>query len=143
MQNVQALPTCFVSNLIFIPTDLKSCSFTFLPDAVCKPLQAIYDGPFPIPQRGEKTFTILQNGKESIVSMGSVKPAYLDKLVIENATSVFPSDTPVEETEEPIPILVLVDIYLSQIFTRLENSNPLCFLSNSYVSHPLLITYSS
>ncbi|VDL58878.1 unnamed protein product [Hymenolepis diminuta] len=53
-KNLQALPTHSVSNPIFIPTYLKTCSHTFLPhDAVRKPLQPIYDGSFNVLQRGE------------------------------------------------------------------------------------------
>ncbi|VUZ42725.1 unnamed protein product, partial [Hymenolepis diminuta] len=62
-------PTRLVSNSIFIPTDLKSCSHIFLPhDAARKTLQSIYDSLFPVLQKGQKTFTIPQNGKESVAS---------------------------------------------------------------------------
>ncbi|VUZ51983.1 unnamed protein product [Hymenolepis diminuta] len=82
MQNLQALPIRFVCNPIFIPTDLKTCSHILLcHDAVRKPLQPIYDGPFKVLKRGEKTFTILQNGKESAIPIDGVRPAYLDKRV--------------------------------------------------------------
>ncbi|VUZ52707.1 unnamed protein product [Hymenolepis diminuta] len=82
MQNLQAFLTRLTSNPIFIPTDLKTCSHVFLHhDAVRKPLQPIYDGPF-------------KNGRESVVSMDRVKPAYLDKPVTENSASVFHSKPP-------------------------------------------------
>lgn len=49
MQNLQALPTHSVSNPLFIPTDLKTCSHIFLPhDVVNKPPQPTYDGPFKV-----------------------------------------------------------------------------------------------
>ncbi|KAM3181933.1 hypothetical protein ACTXT7_013379, partial [Hymenolepis weldensis] len=51
-----------------------------------------------------KRFTILQSGKESVVSMDRIKPAYLDKLVTENVTSRFPSNPPVKETEKLMPV---------------------------------------
>ncbi|VDL62095.1 unnamed protein product [Hymenolepis diminuta] len=91
------------SNPIFIPTDLKTCSHVFLRyDAVRKPLQPIYDGPFQVLQRGEKTLTILQNGRESVISIDRVKPAYLDKPVTENSASVFHSYPPDKKTGKPI-----------------------------------------
>ncbi|KAM3184219.1 hypothetical protein ACTXT7_008807 [Hymenolepis weldensis] len=43
------------------------------------------------------------NGKKFAVSMDRVKPAYLDRLVTENANPVFQSNPPVKETEKPIP----------------------------------------
>ncbi|KAM3172596.1 hypothetical protein ACTXT7_014209 [Hymenolepis weldensis] len=49
-----------------------------------------------------KGLTIPQNGKKSVVPTDHLKPAYLDKLVTENATSVFPPDPPVKETEKPM-----------------------------------------
>ncbi|VUZ42707.1 unnamed protein product [Hymenolepis diminuta] len=51
-----------------------------------------------------KRLTILQNGKERVLSMDCVKPAYLDKLVTENAPPVFHPNPPVMEIEESIPI---------------------------------------
>ncbi|KAM3174278.1 hypothetical protein ACTXT7_010872 [Hymenolepis weldensis] len=54
--------------------------------------------------RGKKTFTILQNDKESVASTNCVKSAYLDKFVTENTTSAFHPDPPVNETEKPMPV---------------------------------------
>ncbi|VUZ40557.1 unnamed protein product, partial [Hymenolepis diminuta] len=52
-------------------------------------------------QRSEKTLTILQNGRESVVSIDRVKPAYLDKPVTENSSSVFHPKLPDKETGKP------------------------------------------
>ncbi|VUZ51164.1 unnamed protein product, partial [Hymenolepis diminuta] len=57
----------------------KTCSHIFLfHDAVQKPIQLIYDNPFPV----------LQNGEESVVSIDHIKPPHLGKLVTEKATLI-------------------------------------------------------
>ncbi|VDL60513.1 unnamed protein product [Hymenolepis diminuta] len=105
VQNLQPHPTRPVFDPIFFLADLKTCSSIFLPlGAVRKPLQPIYVGPFKALPRDEKTFTILQNGQESVVSMDRVKPAYLDKLVTENASPVFHPNPSVRETKKPISV---------------------------------------
>ena len=53
------------------------------------PLTAPYDGPFPVLQQTPKTFTILKNNKEIVVSIDRVKPAFV------NVTKDLPRDTTV------------------------------------------------
>ncbi|VUZ52765.1 unnamed protein product [Hymenolepis diminuta] len=60
MQKLQPVPTRSVFNYIFIPTEIKSYYIFLRHDAARKPLQSIYDGPFPVLQRDETTFTIFQ-----------------------------------------------------------------------------------
>ncbi|VUZ53597.1 unnamed protein product [Hymenolepis diminuta] len=96
-------PSNLEYNPIVIPTNLKTCSHFFLRhDTVLRPIQPTYDGPFKVLQRGEKTFTILQNDKEHVVPMDRVISTYLDKLVTDNASPVFHPNPPVKETEKPI-----------------------------------------
>ncbi|VUZ57548.1 unnamed protein product [Hymenolepis diminuta] len=103
MQKLQAIPIHPVSNSIFILHDLGSCSHIFLRhDAALKPLHPIDDGPFPVLKRGEMTFTILQDGEGSAVSVDCLKPTYLDKLTPKNVISVFSSHSPVKQTKNPI-----------------------------------------
>ena len=65
----------------FIPQSLASVSHVFLRvDAVRRPLTAPYDGPFPVLELGPKTFRILKNNKEVVVSIDRLKPAFLDAL---------------------------------------------------------------
>ena len=47
-------------------------------DAVRKPLQAPYDGPYPIVDRTDKHFTVGRNGHKDTVSIDRLKPAHLD-----------------------------------------------------------------
>ena len=47
-------------------------------DAVRKPLQAPYDGPYRVISRTKKQITIEINGQHEVVSLDHLKPAYLD-----------------------------------------------------------------
>lgn len=63
---------------IFVHKDLSTCSHVFVRhDAVRKPLQATYDGPFKILARTEKVFQIEKNGKNIAISIDRIKPAYI------------------------------------------------------------------
>ena len=63
---------------VFVHKDLKTSSHVFLRhDAVCKPLQPPYDGPYKVLKRTDKHFTIAVKGKNEVVSIDRLKPAYL------------------------------------------------------------------
>ena len=47
-------------------------------DAVSKPLQPLYNGPYPVVRRTNKYFTVDINGHKDTVSIDRLKPAYLD-----------------------------------------------------------------
>ena len=47
-------------------------------DAVRKPLQPPYDGPYPVIKRTDKHFTVNINGRNDTVSIDRLKPAHLD-----------------------------------------------------------------
>ena len=56
---------------------LQSVSHVLLRvDAVRRPLVPPYVGPFPVLQRGPKTFIILKNGRETTVTIDRLKPAF-------------------------------------------------------------------
>ena len=62
----------------YIPPSLKSCPYVFeRVDAVKKPLERPYRGPFQVLSRDDKTVTIKKAGKEVVVSLDRVKPARL------------------------------------------------------------------
>ena len=64
---------------VFVHKDLKTSSHVFLRhDAVRKPLQPPYDGPYKVLKRADKHFTIAVKGKNEVVSIDRLKPAYLD-----------------------------------------------------------------
>ncbi|XP_062508539.1 uncharacterized protein LOC134184776 [Corticium candelabrum] len=58
-------------------------------DAIRKPVQAPYDGPYPIVDRTDKHFTVDRNGRKDTVSIDRLKPAHLD---CDTVTS--PSESP-------------------------------------------------
>ena len=61
----------------YIPQDLTTAELVFLrTDAVRKPLQPPYSGPYRVLQRSPKYFKIEVNGKSALVSIDRLKPAY-------------------------------------------------------------------
>ncbi|BHF83478.1 hypothetical protein SprV_0902662100 [Sparganum proliferum] len=63
----------------FIPPYLDKCDFVLVRhDAVRRPLQPPYDGPYKVLRRSDKTVVIVRNGKTDTVSIDLVKTAYID-----------------------------------------------------------------
>ncbi|XP_076764840.1 uncharacterized protein LOC143431789 [Xylocopa sonorina] len=62
---------------MFIHKDLETSSHVFVRvDAVKRPLQHPYEGPFPVVSRSNKTYIIRLRGKDTTVSVDHLKPAY-------------------------------------------------------------------
>ena len=62
-----------------IPPALSTTTHVFIRhDAVRKPLQPPYDGPYPVVKRTDKHFTVNINGRNETVSIDRLKPAHLD-----------------------------------------------------------------
>ena len=69
-------PTQWNSNII---DGLWTTTHVFIRhDAVRKPLQPPYDGPYRVIKRTDKHFTIDINGRNDTVSIDRFKPAHLD-----------------------------------------------------------------
>ena len=66
MRSLKAIPPrADLNRPFFVPKDLMTCPFVFVwHDAVRKPLQATYDGPFKVLHRFDKHFTPDLNGRE-------------------------------------------------------------------------------
>lgn len=65
------------SRAIFVHPDLGTCEQVFVRvDAVKKPLQPPYDGPFRVLRKNDKTFTIQLPGRQATISIDRLKPAY-------------------------------------------------------------------
>jgi cleavage and polyadenylation specificity factor subunit 1 len=63
----------------FIPADLKTCTHVFIRvDAVRRPLQQPYEGPFRVISRKDKTFKIERVGRNETVTIDRLKPAYME-----------------------------------------------------------------
>ena len=68
--------------------NLHDCSHVFVRhDAIRKPLQQPYDGPFPVIKRTDKHFTIHMNNRDEVVSIDRLKPAYMDISVTSDSSS--------------------------------------------------------
>lgn len=62
---------------IFVHRDLMTCEQVFVRvDAVRKPLQAPYDGPYRVLKRDDKVFTLQLPNRQTNVSIDRLKPAY-------------------------------------------------------------------
>ncbi len=80
--------------------ELSSCTHVFVRhDAVRKPLQPPYDGPYPVVKRSEKHFTVAIGGREDTVSIDRLKPAHLD--IFEDSPSTPPPPSQAQPSSEP------------------------------------------
>ena len=63
-----------------ISDDLSTATHVFIMmhDAVCRPLQPPYNGPYPVVKKTDKYFIININGRTDTVSIDHLKPAHLD-----------------------------------------------------------------
>ena len=62
-----------------LPQDLSTATHVFVRhDAIRKPLQPPYDGPFPVISRTDKHFTVQLNGRTDTISVDRLKPAHRD-----------------------------------------------------------------
>ena len=89
MRHLQATPPR-VSDIpkVCISKDLTSSSHVFVRyDAVRKPLQQPYDGPFKVLLRSDKYFTLDINGHKDTVSVDRLKSAYLEEPLNETTES--------------------------------------------------------
>ncbi|XP_065305960.1 uncharacterized protein [Dermacentor albipictus] len=81
---------------VFVSKDLAASTHVFVRREGIRPgLTAPYDGPFEVLQRGEKTFTVSVNGRENVISIDRVKPAYMANLCVPLALPTrSPPDSP-------------------------------------------------
>ena len=64
----------------YVPKDLQTCTHVFVRrDAVRKPLERPYNGPFKVLTRRDKFFTLLVGTRKENVSVDRLKVAYLDE----------------------------------------------------------------
>ena len=79
MQHLRPPPPRQTSRDSFVSDHLSSCSHVFVHhDAVRKPLQAPYDGPYQVLERHPKYFLLDINGKQKTVSIDRLKPAHVE-----------------------------------------------------------------
>ena len=64
---------------VYISKALATCTHMFVRhDAIRKPFQSQYDGPYKVLQRKEKYFVVDVMGKQDTISLDHLKPAHLD-----------------------------------------------------------------
>ncbi|GFR20295.1 uncharacterized protein TNCT_712691 [Trichonephila clavata] len=72
-------------------------------DAVKKPLQTPYDGPYLVLKRTEKMFTIEKNGKHSTINIDRLKPAFFENSHHSSAPIISPPPVAVPTSTKPVP----------------------------------------
>ena len=88
----------------FWPADPQICTHVFIRhDAVRKPLQQPYDGPFLVTKCTDKHFTIQRNNHEEVVSVDRLKPAYIDTSVKTDTTLPTSNSSPIDTSPTSIP----------------------------------------
>ncbi|GFQ87816.1 uncharacterized protein TNCT_617441 [Trichonephila clavata] len=92
------------SKKVFVHPALKTCSHVFVRhDAVKKPLQTPYDGPYLVLKRTEKMFTIEKNGKHSTINIDRLKPAFFENSHHSSAPIISPPPVAVPTSTKPVP----------------------------------------
>lgn len=73
-----AKPAPHGTKSMFVFKDLATCEHIFVRrDCARKTFQPIYEGPYPVLRRTEKTITINRAGKSETISLDRAKPAYV------------------------------------------------------------------
>ena len=115
MQQACPTPTRKQQATSYNPPDLPSSSHVFVrQDAVRKPLQPPYRGPFPVLHRTSKFFTIDINGKRENVSVDRLKPAFM-----ESDCAIPPTVTdPTPIVDPPPPIITTHGTCITHLYSR-------------------------
>ncbi|GFW50900.1 gag-pol polyprotein [Trichonephila clavipes] len=82
MQHLQPKPTRLRGKqTIFVHSELHKCTHVFVrQDSVRRPLQAPYDGPYPVIKRSAKFYKVNIHGKPTLISIDRLKPAFTDNV---------------------------------------------------------------
>ena len=87
-----------------VPSNLPTCTHVFVRhDALRKPLQPPYDGPYKVLCRQDKHYTLEINGKRSTISLDRLKPACLDPHITPppSITPTTALPTPLQKAQPP------------------------------------------
>ena len=96
MASLQPVQPRTLPKKTFVSQDLQACSHVFVRvDAVKRPLQQPYEGPFEVFRRTKKNVTINKNSASQVIAIDRVKPAYLLSCAASSPTlSAIPSPAP-------------------------------------------------
>ena len=90
------------SRSVHVAKELHSCTHVFIRrDAVRKPLQPPYDGPYRVISRTEKHFVIDINGRIDTVSIDRLKVAHLDNTLTITPQTPTPTAIPIPNNPSP------------------------------------------
>jgi cleavage and polyadenylation specificity factor subunit 1 len=80
MRQVPPAETRTQSIPVQVSKHLADCTYVLVRvDAVKRPLQAPYDGPFKVIERSPKYFVLDKNGRRESIAIDRLKPAFIDK----------------------------------------------------------------
>ncbi|VDP93697.1 unnamed protein product [Echinostoma caproni] len=83
MQSLSPAQTRVQQRKVFIPTELVTCSHVFIRiDAVRKPLQQPYEGPFQFISRQEQFFKVDRHGRVDTINIERIKAAHVDDGIV-------------------------------------------------------------
>ena len=109
MTHVQPTPPRPQHKTTHIPPALSTCTHVFVRvDAVKKPLQPPYNGPYRVIKRTANFFFLEINGKQDSVSIDRLKAAFLEPLVVIPKDAPPPRPTPLQPPK-PTATLPTVD----------------------------------
>jgi len=90
MQQLHRVSPCPQSPAFHVPSNLYTCTHVFVShDAVRKPLDPPYDGPYKVLCRQAKCFVLDINGHRKTTTINSLKPAFLESHLLP-ANSLIP-----------------------------------------------------
>lgn len=117
-QNKPQVPTKHHSSnkSVFVHQDLLTCSHVFIrTDAVKKPLQSPYEGPYRVLQRTEKVYTVQLPERQANISIDRLKPAFIltediqDTLPPTSSTVTFTLPQPSVTKQLPLPSTTITE----------------------------------
>ncbi|XP_063369336.1 retrovirus-related Pol polyprotein from transposon 412 [Cydia amplana] len=116
---------------IFVHRDLQTCEQVFVRvDAVKKPLQAPYDGPYRVLKRNDKVFTLQLPNRQLNISIDRLKPAFIiADTEQEIPTTTSTTDIPTTTSSTKTPNITTTTI-ATKIPTATTTSIPTATTSN-------------
>ena len=100
MSNLKVVPTHGDSSYrkVHVSHHLSSCTYVFVRhDAIRKPIQVLYDGPYKVLKCSDKHFTLGVNGQQKVIFLDHLKSTHLDAcdhLTTPPHTKPLPAPTP-------------------------------------------------
>ena len=104
MRQLRAPPARPAQRPSYVNDALSTCTHVLIRhDAVRKPLQQPYDGPYKILKRNDKYYTVDINGRHDTVSLDRIKPAHMELLIPETGSHQQPESVTADPPSQSIP----------------------------------------